>query len=57
MERFNRSGAYLNFPGFAEKGDDLLKEAYGNNYEVLRSIKAKYDPNNLFQGSLNIKAT
>ena len=55
MKRFSRSGTYLNFPGFAEEGDDLLKGAYGSNYERLQSIKTKYDPNNLFQGTLNIK--
>lgn len=55
MERFSQSGLYLNFPGFAEEGDHLLKGAYGSNYERLQTIKAKYDPNNLFQGNLNIK--
>lgn len=55
MHRFSSGGAYLNFPGLVEEGDDLLKRAYGSNYERLQSIKAKYDPNNLFQGSLNIR--
>jgi hypothetical protein len=55
MERFSQSGLYLNFPGFAEEGDHLLKGAYGSNYERLQTIKAKYDPNNLFQGNLNIE--
>jgi hypothetical protein len=55
MERFTRSGSYLNFPGFNEEGEDLLKGAYGSNYERLQTIKAKYDPHNLFQGNVNIK--
>ena len=55
IERYTRSGIYLNFPGFNEEGEDLLKGAYGSNYERLQAIKAKYDPDNLFQGNLNIR--
>ncbi|MBN1362906.1 MAG: FAD-binding oxidoreductase [Sedimentisphaerales bacterium] len=47
-------GLYLNFPGFVEDGDKLLQGAYEANYPRLQSIKAKYDPDNLFQGALNI---
>lgn len=53
MQRFT-SGSYLNFPGFMEDGDKLLRGAYENNFKRLQSVKAKYDPNNLFQGALNI---
>jgi FAD/FMN-containing dehydrogenase len=54
MQRHSRGGSYLNFPGFAEEGEALLRGAYGANYERLRAIKAKYDPDNLFRGNLNI---
>jgi FAD/FMN-containing dehydrogenase len=46
-------GQYLNFSGFGEEGDELLKKAYGPNYNRLKKIKAKYDPDNFFQGVLN----
>jgi len=53
MEPFSH-GSYLNFPGFMEDSNKLLRGAYENNYERLRAIKAKYDPDNLFRGALNI---
>jgi hypothetical protein len=53
MQRFAR-GTYLNFPGFLEDADKLLAGAYENNYDRLCAIKARYDPDNLFQGALNI---
>jgi FAD/FMN-containing dehydrogenase len=53
MQRF-ASGSYLNFPGFMEDADRLLQGAYGTNYERLQAVKAKYDPDNLFHGALNI---
>jgi len=53
MQRFAQ-GSYLNFPGFVEDADKLLQGAYGPNYERLRAIKTKYDPDNLFRGVLNI---
>jgi FAD/FMN-containing dehydrogenase len=47
-------GTYLNFPGFMEDGDRLLQGAYEVNYERLQTIKARYDPDNLFHGVVNI---
>lgn len=54
VQRFSTGGAYLNFPGFAEEGDDLFRKAYGPNYERLRAVKTQYDPGNLFRGNLSI---
>ena len=53
MQRFTE-GTYLNFPGFVEDRDKYLRGAYGDNLERLRKIKARYDPQNLFRGTLNI---
>ena len=47
-------GSYLNFPGFAEEGEDLLKESYGASYGRLKELKAKYDPENVFRSSFSI---
>ena len=33
---------------------DPVAAAYGPNYRRLQQIKAKYDPDNLFHGALNI---
>jgi FAD/FMN-containing dehydrogenase len=49
-------GVYLNFPGFFEEGDALLRDAYGpENYERLVALKSKYDPANLFRLNGNIE--
>jgi FAD/FMN-containing dehydrogenase len=47
-------GTYLNFPGFAEEGEELLRDSYGASYERLKEVKAKYDPENVFRGSFSI---
>ncbi len=55
LERFSGGKTYLNFPGFAEEGDALVRGAYGSNYDRLRAVKAKYDPDNFFRGNFNIQ--
>jgi len=57
MRRFSGGGAYLNFPGFYEEGDRLIRKAFGENYERLVALKNKYDPTNLFRLNQNIKPT
>jgi FAD/FMN-containing dehydrogenase len=54
MGTLSGSGVYLNFPGFGEEKEDLVRAAYGPNYERLAAIKAKYDPTNLFRLNQNI---
>jgi FAD/FMN-containing dehydrogenase len=54
MRRFASRGIYLNFPGFGEEKEDLVRAAYGPNYPRLRALKAQYDPTNLFRSNLNI---
>src|ERR671920_541800 len=57
MRRFSNGGLYLNFPGFLEEGEQLLRDVYGENYEQLVALKNKYDPTNLFRLNQNIKPT
>ena len=57
MRRFSGGGVYLNFPGFLEEGQGLMRDAYGENYERLVALKNQYDPANLFRLNQNIKPT
>lgn len=54
MRRFSRGGLYLNFAGFGEEKEAMLRDAYGSNYDRLVAIKTQYDPGNLFRMNLNI---
>jgi FAD/FMN-containing dehydrogenase len=47
--------SYLNFPGFAEEKEDMIRAAYGSNYERLAELKSIYDPTNLFRINHNIR--
>jgi FAD/FMN-containing dehydrogenase len=50
LRPLSTGGAYLNFPGFFEEGEELLRTSYGEeNYARLRRVKAQYDPTNLFR--------
>jgi len=46
-------GSYINF--MMEEGPDRIRATYGSNYEQLRRIKAKYDPENFFHVNQNIE--
>jgi FAD/FMN-containing dehydrogenase len=48
------AGVYVNFLSHGE-GEDRLRVAYGDNYEHLREIKTRYDPENFFHVNQNIK--
>ncbi len=55
MEPFSPGGLYVNFSGFGEEGEALVKSAYGDSYEKLVKMKRKYDPENIFRMNQNIK--
>lgn len=39
-----------------EEGQERIQATYASNYERLRQVKAKYDPNNFFHGNQNIES-
>jgi hypothetical protein len=50
---FNLAGAYVNFL-MDDEVDGRIQATYGDNYPRLASVKAKYDPQNLFRVNQNI---
>ena len=54
MQPFMGSGRYVNYLG-EDEGEDPVADAYGPNYNRLRELKKKYDPNNLFRLNQNIR--
>jgi hypothetical protein len=53
LHPYSAGGAYVNF--IMDEGEERVKEVYADNYEKLASLKAKYDPMNLFRVNQNIK--
>jgi FAD/FMN-containing dehydrogenase len=51
---FNRPGAYINFM-MDDEADGRVQASYGDNYEKLARVKAKYDPQNFFRVNQNIQ--
>ena len=54
MRPYFTSGRYVNYLG-EDDGEDAVAAAYGSNYQRLRTLKAKYDPTNLFHLNQNIR--
>lgn len=50
---FNMQGGYVNFM-MEDEADERVQATYGGNYPRLASVKAKYDPGNLFRVNQNI---
>jgi FAD/FMN-containing dehydrogenase len=50
---FSTGGTYVNFL-LAEDDTGRTAAAYGNNYQRLQTVKATYDPDNLFRVNRNI---
>jgi hypothetical protein len=50
---YSAGGAYINF--MMDEGEERVKATYGENFERLKEIKKKYDPDNLFRINQNIK--
>jgi FAD/FMN-containing dehydrogenase len=54
VEEHTSGGAYLNFPGFLEEGQALVRESHGDNYARLARLKSRLDPENVFRRNANI---
>ena len=50
---FNLAGAYVNFM-MDDELQGRVQATYGENYQRLSSVKARYDPENLFRVNQNI---
>lgn len=50
---FSTGGVYANNLG--DEGDERVRDAYGQNYARLATIKAQYDPTNFFRLNQNIR--
>jgi FAD/FMN-containing dehydrogenase len=57
MHAYSSGGLYLNFGGFGEEKDELVRAAFGPTYERLVQVKNTYDPTNLFRVNQNIRPT
>jgi hypothetical protein len=53
---FNLEGGYVNFL-MADETVGRVRATYGDNYSRLTSVKAQYDPTNLFRVNQNILPT
>jgi FAD/FMN-containing dehydrogenase len=45
---------YLNFAGFQEEGDAMMRRGYGPHYDRLAALKRQYDPDNVFRLNPNV---
>jgi FAD/FMN-containing dehydrogenase len=53
MRRHFGTGRWLNYLG-DDQAEDAIRAAYGPNYERLREVKRRYDPDNVFHLNHNI---
>jgi hypothetical protein len=52
---YSDGSRYLNFAGFQEEGDEMMKQAFGGQYARLAALKRHYDPENVFRMNQNVK--
>lgn len=55
MAPYSDGSRYLNFAGFQEEGDAMMRRSFGPQYARLAALKAQYDPHNLFRRNANIR--
>jgi FAD/FMN-containing dehydrogenase len=54
MEPYSDGSRYLNFAGFQEEGEAMMRASFGPHYARLLALKRRYDPSNLFRLNQNI---
>jgi FAD/FMN-containing dehydrogenase len=54
LQRFSDGSQYMNFPGFLEDRERVLRQTFGDAYDRLARVKAQYDPDNFFRLNANI---
>jgi FAD/FMN-containing dehydrogenase len=54
MEPYSDGSRYLNFAGFQEEGEAMMRSSFGPHYDRLLALKRHYDPANLFRLNQNI---
>jgi hypothetical protein len=54
LHPYGSGGAYVNFMMDGE-GEERIRASYGENYDQLARVKAKYDPENFFRVNQNIR--
>jgi FAD/FMN-containing dehydrogenase len=54
MAPYSDGSRYLNFAGLQEEGPGLIRDAFGPQFARLATLKARYDPANLFRLNQNI---
>ena len=54
MREFSDGSVYLNFPGFLEGDEELVRTTFGPTYRRLVDLKDEYDPTNLFDHNANV---
>jgi FAD/FMN-containing dehydrogenase len=52
LHPYSTGAAYVNF--MMDEGSDRIRATYGANYERLRAVKRRYDPENFFRVNQNI---
>jgi len=52
---FSTGAEYLNFPGLYEDADRTVRDTFGANLDRLAAVKRRYDPDNLFRFTHNIR--
>ena len=57
MAPYSDGSRYLNFAGFQEEGEQMMKTAFGPQYQRLLRLKQRYDPTNTFHLNQNIDPT
>ncbi|MBN9350705.1 MAG: FAD-binding oxidoreductase [Chitinophagaceae bacterium] len=54
LHPYSSGGSYLNFE-MKDESDEKIRNSFGKNYERLRKVKTKYDPENVFRINQNIR--